>query len=337
MVLTFRSKLIICLLGLVLLPDSSRAQEESIYMSVLSSRKHRIGASDNPLVGLFVSADRGLTWSHSGWREYIRMFSTRAGTDSTLWSACGNGVLRSTDNGRTWRITTGWDVTEVLQVVPHPTDPRLVFAATAYGIIRSTDRGENWTVQRKGFRTTFTSDLVIDRARPGRLLAASESGVYVSTDNGDSWALAGLGGIITNVLLQDPLTPNILWAGTEEKGLFRSDDGGRSWRDAGRKLHGSPVYSIAVHPMRPSLIFVGTYGQGVFRSRDGGLSWEAVNRGIGNLDIHSLLVLPGDPVIVLAGTLNGGLYRSSDGGTNWTFNSQEDSQVWGLSVRVRGK
>lgn len=306
-------------------------------MSVLSSRKHRIGASDNPLVGLFVSADRGLTWTHSGWREYIRMFSTRPGTDSTLWSACGNGVLRSTDNGRRWRVTTGWDVTEVLRVIPHPTDPRLVFAATAYGIIRTRDGGESWTFQRKGFRTIFTPDLIIDRSRPGRLLAASEGGVYESTDGGDSWSLTGLDGIITNVLLQDPLAPNILWAGTEEKGLFRSDDGGRSWTDSGKKIHGSPVYSIAVHPTRPSLVFVGTYGQGIFRSRDGGLSWESVNRGLGNLDIHSLLVLPSDPNIVLAGTLNGGLYRSSDGGNSWAFNSQEGSQVWGLSVRSRGK
>jgi len=46
-----------------------------------------------------------------------------------------------------------------------------------------------------------------------------------------------------------------------------------------------------------------------------------------------LCVLPSNPNIVFAGTLNGGLYRSVDGGLNWEFNSQEEGQVWGLSVR----
>ena len=69
-----------------------------------------------PVIGLFVSTDAGRTWEHRGWREYIRMFYTEAGPDGVLWSACGNGVLRSKDDGATWRVTTGSDVTEVLRL-----------------------------------------------------------------------------------------------------------------------------------------------------------------------------------------------------------------------------
>jgi photosystem II stability/assembly factor-like uncharacterized protein len=71
----------------------------------------------------------------------------------------------------------------------------------------------------------------------------------------------------------------------------------------------------------------------VFVSRDGGTTWRQSNRGLQNLDVHALVVLPSDTSVVLAGTLNGGLYRSGDGGATWLFNSQEDSQVYGLSVR----
>jgi hypothetical protein len=106
--------------------------QETLYMSVLSSRRHAWGKNDNPVIGLFVSTDGGEHWHHRGWKEYIRTFHTIAGPDGTLWSACGNGVLRSTNQGRTWRITTGWEVTEVLNVAVDPNHPARVAAATAY-------------------------------------------------------------------------------------------------------------------------------------------------------------------------------------------------------------
>jgi hypothetical protein len=49
--------------------------------------------------------------------------------------------------------------------------------------------------------------------------------------------------------------------------------------------------------------------------------------------VHALAVLPSNPKIIFAGTINGGLYRSVDGGEAWEFNSQEEGQVWGLSIK----
>src|SRR5512133_3885137 len=143
-------------------------------MSVLNSRKHRLNAGDNPLVGIFVSTDAGRTWTHRGWREYVRVFYTEAGPDGTLWSACGNGVMRSTDRGESWKITTDWTVTEVLKVKVDPSRPRTVVAATAYGVIRSTDHGESWTSQNTGLRRPFTSDILVDRTNGRRVFVATE-------------------------------------------------------------------------------------------------------------------------------------------------------------------
>ncbi len=321
--MTFRSKILIALLLCGAMP----LWGQEAYMSVLASRKHRHNASDNPVVGLFASTDGGVTWAHRGWREYIRMFYTEAGQDGTIWSACGNGVLRSTDGGATWRVTTGREVTEVLKVHVSPGDARTVFAATAYGVIRSTDFGDSWHTVTRGFHRTFTSDLAIDRANVLRILAAAEEGLYESKDGGDSWRRTDFPHPMVNVIVQHPARPLEFWLGTEENGIFRSTDGGKRWKQAG--LPGRTIYAVAFDPSRPDRMYAGTYGGGVFRSDDGGRTWGEKNAGLKNLDVHSILAVP--PAL-LCGTLNGGLYRSTDGGESWVFNSQDDAQVWGLSL-----
>ena len=167
-------------LALLVQPLLAAAQVDTLYMSILNSRKHRLGSTENPVVGLFVSTDGGSTWNHSGWREYIRVFYSEAGTDGTLWSACGNGILRSTDRGATWRVTTDWRVTEVLKVKTDPSHPSRVFGATAYGVVRSTDLGVTWQQVGKGIAGGFASDICVDRTNGLHVLAASEHGVYRS-------------------------------------------------------------------------------------------------------------------------------------------------------------
>jgi photosystem II stability/assembly factor-like uncharacterized protein len=80
-------------------------------------------------------------------------------------------------------------------------------------------------------------------------------------------------------------------------------------------------------------VYAATYGGGIYRSDDGGTTWVQKAQGLTTMDCHAVLVLPSDPKTVFAGTLNGGLFKSTDGGEMWGFNSQEDGQVWGLSVK----
>jgi photosystem II stability/assembly factor-like uncharacterized protein len=312
---------------------SGTGQTETIYMSVLNSRAHRIGAADNPLVGLFVSSDRGATWVHRGWREYIRTFYTEEGPDGTIWSACGNGVLRSTDGGASWKITTGWEITEVLKVDVDPSDPSTVYAATAYGIFKTTDRGDTWLERTNGFHRKFSSDVLVDASRTRRLFAASEEGLYCSRDSGSSWSICGLQGMAVRTIVQLPSRPQVLWAGTEDDGVFCSTDGGVSWQQRINGLSHHTVYSIAIDSQNPTRIWLGTHGGGVYRCDDEGMHWQQSVQGLEELVVHAVLVLPSAPDVVFAGTINGGLYRSSDGGKTWTFDSQPLAQVWGLSSR----
>lgn len=307
-------------------------QAQTLYMSVLNSRAHQWNRADNPIIGLFASTDRGVTWEHRGWREYIRTFHSVAGADGTLWSACGNGVLRSRDGGVSWKVTTGWEVTEVLRIAVDPQRPERVFAATAYGPIASCDGGDTWEFRRNGLIRRFAGDICIDRTRGAHLLLASESGVFVSTDEGHHWQATSLQGKDIRTIVQDPLVDSTFWAGTESDGIWSSTDGGRTWLPASTGLAHHTVYTIEIDARAPGLMFAGTHGGGVYRSTDHGAHWEQRIDGLTNLDVHSMAILHAGPSLVFAGTLNGGLFQSTNQGATWTFNSQPEAQVWGLST-----
>ena len=314
--------------GIMLCTGTLSAQDETIYMSVLSSRKHGWSKNDNPLIGLFVSNDEGTTWHHRGWREYIRTFYAEEGPDGTIWSACGNGVLRSTDGGNRWRVTTDWRVTEVLKVRPDPGNSAVTFAASAYGVIRTRDRGATWQC----VLPRFSSDVWIDRTDGRRVFAATEEGLSISSDRGETWPRAALRGKGVRTIVQNPASGGTLFAGTEDDGIFVSADTGATWQSSSDGLLHNTVYALDLDPRDGRRVFAGTHGGGVYISEDGGKHWTQSSQGLTNLDVHSLVVSRVHPRTVYAGTLNGGLFISTDGGARWKFQSQEDAQVWGLSV-----
>jgi photosystem II stability/assembly factor-like uncharacterized protein len=328
-----KSRLYISIVLLAFFTDVAVTQREAIYMAVLSSFHPKDKDDSTPAAGLFVSTDQGHTWQHRGWSEYIRNFYSEEGSDGTIWSACGNGVLRSTDAGKTWRITTDWRVTEVLKVKAAETEPSVVFASSAYGIFRSTDKGASWEKKVLGMRRPYSGDVCIDRTNPRHVLAATEEGAYLSKDGGEHWVAAKLAVKGVRVVVQDPHDAKRFWLGTEEDGVFCSQDGGQRWEQRSTGLDHRTVCTIAVHPKKQDCLYAGTYGGGVYLSTDGGTHWEKRSRGLTDLQVHALVVLPSDPRVVLAGTLNKGLFRSTDAGETWQFNSHDDSQVWGLSVR----
>ncbi len=300
---------------------------ETIFMSVLSSRRHRLGQSVNPVVGLFISRDLGASWQPTGWRESARIFYAELGPDSVIWCAAGNGVLRSKDQGRSWKVTTDWRVTEVMKVRVQPGNGRIVYAATAYGIFKTTDQGEHWRKITNG----YAADLCFDFNNPLILFAATENGVITSTDSGHTWQAGGMSGQGIRVLAQQTGS-SALWAGSEDSGVFVSTDLGESWEQRNQGLHHLTVYAIAFHSQN-KWIYLGTHEGGVYRSADNGATWQPCNSGMGHAVVHSLAVLPSRPDHVLAGTINAGLYQSVDAGHTWTFNSQAEAHVWGLSIR----
>src|SRR2546427_4268844 len=91
----------------------------------------------------------------------------------------------------------------------------------------------------------------------------------------------------------DPQTPTTLYAGTFDRGVFRSTDGGANWSVTG--LTSAYVTVLAVDPQTPSIVYAGTSGDGVFKSADGGGSWSAINTGLSNLYVADLTIDPEIP------------------------------------------
>ena len=111
-----------------------------------------------------------------------------------------------------------------------------------------------------------------------------------------------------------------LWLGAHT-GLYRSEDGGRTWTKIALPAqgHGPDVMAIAPHPGEAAVLYVGTHEAGVLKTTDGGKTWASANTGLGGLDVHGLAIDPNAPAKLHAAVREkgAGIYRTTDGGQGW--------------------
>ena len=179
---------------------------------------------------------------------------------------------------------------------------------------------------------------------------ATGGGIWKTTDAGSNWRNISdkyFGGTMGAVAVA-PSDESILYVGEGENtvrgnvaegfGMWRSDDGGRSWRNLGLK-DTRHIVRIVIHPKNPDIVWVAALGhlfgpneeRGVYKTIDGGKNWKKVlfsNKQAGGVD---LIMEPGNPQTLYASTWNvirtpyslesGGegsaLWKSTDGGENW--------------------
>jgi hypothetical protein len=110
-----------------------------------------------------------------------------------------------------------------------------------------------------------------------------------------------------NALALNTALPGTLYAGTMH-GVFKTTDGGKSWRTTNSSLDGSMVFALAIDPLNPDTIYAGTAGEGVFKTSDAGAHWEAINTGLTTSKILTLLISPVMPDTLFAGTNGGGVF-----------------------------
>lgn len=236
---------------------------------------------------------------------------------SVLYLAAGNGLIRATEGGRKWRITTGWDVTELRDVTVDPNTPGTVYFSHTAGIRKSTDGGANWQPADTGIREKYCETLQADRARAGRVVAGCVNGVFLTEDGGATWRRTGAEGIQVRRVAQSPHQSEEWLAGTQMAGLLRSIDGGRSWEAAGDVAVERNLYDIAFDPTQPGRIALAGWGTGVLVSEDNGKSWERRGRGLPRWEIWSVAFDPGHPGRLYANVHEEALFVSDDSGVTW--------------------
>jgi photosystem II stability/assembly factor-like uncharacterized protein len=233
------------------------------------------------------------------------------------------GVWKTDDYGRTWSpIFDDQPTQSIGTIAVAPSDPSILYVASGEGLPRP--------------------DLSVG------------DGIYKSTDAGKTWTHLGLrGGQQIPALVIDPRNPNRLFAAVlghpygpnEERGIFRSTDGGRNWQKVLYKDENTGGADVAIDPSNPDTLYASLWetrqgpwednnefngtGGGLFKSTDRGTTWKPLTNGLPKdiVQVH-IAIAPSSPsriYITFATTSPSeygsgkglGFYRSNDAGESW--------------------
>ncbi len=142
----------------------------------------------------------------------------------------------------------------------------------------------------------------------GLLLASPATSNHVVMHGGP------FGGVVVQ-LLPHPEVPGALYLAAFGSGVYRSEDGGRTWIPSSRGLDDPTVLALAMDPVTPRVLYAGT-DSGAFVSRDGGRTWARLGHALLGRNVRSLLVVPQRPTMLYAAT-DRGVLASWDGGQSW--------------------
>jgi photosystem II stability/assembly factor-like uncharacterized protein len=201
-----------------------------------------------------------------------------------------------------------------------------------------------------------TSGRVVDFAvdpsdRSHYYVAAASGGVWKTTNGGTTWTpvFDQEGSYSIGTVVLDPKNPHVVWVGTGENnsqrsvgygdGVYRSDDGGATWKNVGLKSS-EHIGKIVIDPRNSNIVYVAAQGplwgpggdRGLYKTTDGGQNWKKVLSISENTGVTDVMLDPRRPDTLLAASyqrrrhvwtlIDGGpesaLYKSTDGGNHWT-------------------
>jgi photosystem II stability/assembly factor-like uncharacterized protein len=241
------------------------------------------------------------------------------------FGAVGGGVWRSDNAGRTWEpLFDGQPVASIGAIAVAPSDANVIYVGSGEADMRSDISYGN--------------------------------GMYRSADGGRTWQRIGLeDSRQIGRILVDPKDPNLVFVAAlghgygpnPVRGVFRSKDGGRTWKQVLGKDRDTGAIDLAFDPSRPATLLAALWqtrrppwnvyppsngpGSGLWRSDDGGDSWKQVTGGLPSDKVGRIGVAfaPSDPrrVYAIVDAKEGGLYASQDGGSSWN-RVGTDRRIW---------
>jgi photosystem II stability/assembly factor-like uncharacterized protein len=231
-------------------------------------------------------------------------------------------------------------------------------AASAGNLWKTENRGNTWTPIFDAYGSYSLGAVVVDPKNSNIVwLGTGENnnqrsvgfgdGIYKSTDAGATWTRMGLENSehIPNILI-DPRDSNVvyvsaigpLWNEGGDRGLYKTTDGGRTWKAVLTISPNTGVTDVAMDPRNPDVLYAAAYqrrravGQligggpesGLYKTIDGGVRWTKLTKGLPTVDIGRIGVAVNwkNPktvyALVTAQRGQGGFFRSDDAGASWT-------------------
>jgi photosystem II stability/assembly factor-like uncharacterized protein len=292
---------------------------------MVTSKDYVVGAKLPPS-GIFIKPPAG-AWKHAGYNHpFVNAVDFDPRDPSVVYAAAGNGLIRLSNGGERWKILTGNDVTELMDVSVDPQSGDIYFTHTR-GIRVSRDHGATWSELSAGLRRKYTQAIRADRRGGGVVVAGNEEGVFRSADGGRSWKAAGAAGLQVTRVEQSPHDPCHWLTGTQGGGLFVSRDCGASFESNGNLAVGRTVSDLAYDPGSPSRVAVASWGIGVAVSEDLGKTWQVRNGGLPGTSVWSVAFDPDVAGRIYASVHEAALYVSPDHGRTWSKSGLEGSRV----------
>jgi photosystem II stability/assembly factor-like uncharacterized protein len=246
--------------------------------------------------------------------------------DTFYFGSVGGGVWKSENSGRTWTpIFDSQPVPSIGAIAVALSNPNVLYVGTGESDMRS--------------QISFGN------------------GMYKSTDAGKTWTHVGLDNTrqIGRILV-DPRNPDIVfvaalghaYGANPERGVYRSTDGGASWKRILYKSDDVGAIDLAFDPQNSQTIYATLWntrrppwsvyppsygpGSGIFKSTDGGDTWQQLTGGLPTERVGriGIAVAPANSNLVYAiiDAKEGGIYRSNDAGASWHKMSNE-KRIWG--------
>ncbi|MCX7880537.1 MAG: YCF48-related protein [Ignavibacteria bacterium] len=257
----------------------------------------------------------------------------------------GNGIYKSTDAGRTWKLMGLTEVGAFSRIYVHPLNSNLIVAGATIrrpGLYLSTDAGNSW---QRVFAGNVTDLSINPKDENEIIIGVNADGIYYTSDKGKTWSRrvngieTGFGRISVQFAPSAPDIAYTLLDISSQGYIYRTTNKGQTWtlvyKGDQSFFNNQGFYNnfIEVHPQNPNIVLAG--GIDLWRTGDG-KNWTNVSNSGSNrihVDQHCAAFFPKNPNLVLLGN-DGGVYFSSDAGYSWVPKNSnlQVTQFYGFDI-----
>ena len=252
-----------------------------------------------------------------------------------------------------------------------PSQPNVFFVGVNNGgVWKTDDYGRTWNPIFDDAPTGSVGDLAVSPTNPDIIYVGSGEGlhrpdlgvgdgIFKSEDGGKSWKHIGLSDVQqVGRLIVHPTDPDVVfvaglghpYGANEERGVFRSTDGGQSWEKVLYIDQNTGAIQVEFDPTNPNILFADMWEHregpwenarfsgrksGLYKSEDGGTTWRQLtvglptaDQGLGRIGVGISRSNPRRMYATVDAKENGGIYRSEDAGESWSL-IHRDYRLWG--------